>query len=106
MKNHSLSCFTWNIFDIIKDFFFPSKEDKLFGKLFVSGKGNLEFVFKKHPKHIIVYFDDECHPIPCNPCNPGVDDYLFWSISKHTKHYVLTINWDVESMRTIIWKVC
>lgn len=106
MKKHPLACFQWSILDLIVDFFFPRHEDKLFGKLFVSGRGQLEFSFKKKPGNVSIHFENECDPTPCNPCDPGVEDYLAWDLEKHRRHYVLNISWDVETARTIVWKVC
>ena len=93
-------------FKQIFDFFFPPVVHKVFGKLFVSGAGSSEFTFKNCPENVFVYFDDECHSMPCNPCDPGQEDNLDWNIIEHRHHFTLVIDWEVSSMRTICWKVC
>ncbi len=92
----------WNMFKKIFEFLFPPQENKLSGKLFVSGEGYLEFVFHHLPKDVSVVFDDECDP---NPCDPGQNDELDWNVVKHKHHDILVIKWKVSSMRTIKWQV-
>lgn len=106
MEHKSFSLYNWNIFRIMLEFFFPHIEHKESGKLFVSGDGALEFKLKHEPEHVFVYFDDDCDPVPCAPCDPGSEDYLDWRIV-HCKHrHVLIIEWSVNTMRKIAWKVC
>jgi len=105
-ESESLSSSNWNIFKIIFDYLFPPDEQRLYGKLVVSDKGTLEFIFKNHPHHVCAYFADKSHHVPCNPCDPGREDVLEWHLVKHKRHCILKINWNVTSMRTIIWKVC
>lgn len=104
-NNDKLDRPNWNPFKMILEYLFPH-ENKLFGKLFVSGEGALEFSFKHHPTNVFVTFDDECHFVPCSPCDPGQDDELEWYIVKHHHHHILVIKWEVSTMRTIYWKVC
>lgn len=103
--NTQLSPYSWSIFRRIMDFLFPHIEERIEGKLFVSGEGTLEFALKHQPDHVFVYFDDECDPIPCVPCQPGAEDTLSWRIIHHHKHHILLIEWKVNSMRKIVWKV-
>lgn len=90
----------WNTLTIIWGFFFPPSEEKVKGKLFVSGEGYLEFVFNYCPDNVCIYFDDDV-PVPCNP---GAEDSLDWIIEAGRK-YKLIIKWSVNGARTIIWKV-
>lgn len=101
-----LSRSSWDFFRKIFEFLFPPTLNTLFGKLFVSGKGALEFTFKNCPQDVYVYFDDECYSVPCTPCDPGQTDLLEWHIVEHKHHFTLCIEWEVESMRAIYWKVC
>jgi hypothetical protein len=104
--HNDISHSDWNIFHKIFEYLFSHEGHKLFGKLFVSGAGALEFSFKDYPKEVSVTFDDECHSVPCSPCDPGQDDKLEWHVVKHKHHHVLVIEWEVSAMRTIYWKVC
>ena len=105
MKNQQLSPYSWNIFKRIMDFLFPHVEHKVEGRLFVSGDGILEFKLNHQPDHVFVYFEDDCNPVPCVPCNPGADDQLNWRVLHHKKHHILLIEWKVNTMREIVWKV-
>jgi len=96
-----------NLLDLIVDFFFPViKKEKICGSLTVSNSGKSEFNFKKKFKHATVYFDDECHHIPCNPSDPNKEDHLQWKIIKYHNRRILIIEWNVECIRTIIWEIC
>lgn len=105
-KHNKITRQPFSIFQIIIEYLFPPEEHKLSGKLFVSGEGALEFKFNHHPKHVFITFDNDCHFVPCSPCDPGQDDDLEWYTVKHKHHHILVIKWNVSTMRTIYWKVC
>ncbi|HYD92181.1 MAG TPA: hypothetical protein VEA37_11930 [Flavobacterium sp.] len=85
------------------EFFFPSKR-KLYGKLFVSGCGSLEFKFKHCPDYVFVDFVDDKNEFPCDP--GGCEDIVDWQIVCCDSCCQLIIHWKVEGMRKIAWKVC
>lgn len=82
------------------------------GKLIVIGKDKVEIELKHlPPHHVIVKFDDNCAPNPCNPHHHH-HDQLCWEIVKTNHHhhvkkdrYILIIQWHVESCRVIKWEV-
>lgn len=106
MNKHEILHPSTGFFKQIIEFFFPPIVHQLHGKLIVSSFGVSEFTLKHCPKDVFVYFDDDCHIMPCAPCDPGQEDVLDWQIIHHKHHFTLIINWDVSSMRTICWKVC
>lgn len=103
MSNKQSSLSIWNFFQKIIDFIFPSVHKKISGKLFVSQIGSLEFELPCYPNHICVYFEDRQVEVPCDP---GSADWLNWRIIYVDSHYVLVIEWDVNSLREITWKIC
>lgn len=78
-------------------------------ELFVMGDGEVEIVLEFHPDDVEVYFK----PSDLAPCVPSTEDKVEWRLHRkfhhhqhqHHHHYVLVIKWDVESPRTIVWKV-
>jgi hypothetical protein len=85
--------------------FFPWNR-KSSEKLHVSGKGCLDFEFKTYPEDVRVRFTDEPIMFPCNPCDPGTEDTLYWKVHRSGNGYVLVIHWNVTGFRTIEWEVC
>ncbi len=84
--------------------FFPWRK-KTKGNLCVSGKGYSKFFFADYVQDVSVYFTDQGVPAPCNPCDPGREDDLYWKLKEREDCYILTIHWDVSSMRHIAWEV-
>ena len=99
----------WNIYKafILKliQLFFPWNR-RNGGKLHVSGKGSLVFNFQTYPQDAHVRFVDEPVIVPCNPCDPGKTDQLYWKVRREDNGFSLTIYWDVVGIRTIQWSVC
>lgn len=73
------------------------------GELIVSGKGELILNKQLPGRHCIsVDFLPEETP-PCQGHDKS--DYLHWAVISKKHSYYLKLDWDVSSIRTIIWTV-
>jgi hypothetical protein len=91
--------FFWKVFRF-------KKPDPQSGELIVIGKDSIDINLNDYPNKTFVDFIGNQIIIPCDICNK---DSLSWKINKIYKHnyntkYILTIYWDVSSVRKITWK--
>lgn len=70
------------------------------GELIVIASGNIEIKLKKKPSKTKVKFKDVIQV----PCNPGNNDNLSYKIIKKNNSHFLYIEWNVSSIRKIIWE--
>lgn len=70
------------------------------GSLLVSGKNSVEINLPEAPSFIKVYFDGSATTIPCNPQH---SDTLTYNLDLCC--LLLTISWDVDSVRTVVWEI-
>lgn len=88
------------------------------GELIVIGHDKVEIdLGDKHPKSVDVHFANGFITVPCNPHHHDDLRYSVHNRHHHHKHdaqhdhcnhedrYVLTIHWDVSSVRLIKWTV-
>lgn len=75
-------------------YFSPSQ----YGTLIVTGQDSIEIELVKKPKYVKVYFKDTCVVVPCNPQG---SDLLQYAVDCN----LLTVSWDVSSVREIAWEV-
>ncbi|HEY5268641.1 MAG TPA: hypothetical protein VII94_05990 [Candidatus Saccharimonadales bacterium] len=69
------------------------------GELIVTGTNNIQFQLSGKPIRVAIDFSDSNSIII--PCNPQSNDKLDWIINGN----ILTINWEVYSVREVTWKV-
>jgi hypothetical protein len=82
--------------------FFCEAHTSQSGEIVVSGQDSLEVILHKKPKCVKLYFKDDCNVTPCNPVH---FDSLTYSIEKNVCKYILKIDWNVASIRTIVWHI-
>lgn len=90
----------WCFLRKLLNFFFPIKEES--GEIFVAGKSSFSVNLVDHPEEIQVFFKDDCNLVPCNPSQ---DDLVWFFEDCGSCHHKLTIKWDVDGVRTIVWMV-
>ena len=70
------------------------------GSLLVSGKNNVEIQLSDVPRFIKVYFEGSALTVPCNPQHV---DFLNFNLDLCC--LTLVIEWDVDSVRTVVWEI-
>lgn len=90
----------FNLLEKLWNLLFPVEE--LGGETLVTGCDFFSVDLLKHPKNVKVFFAEECKHVPCNPAG----DSLIWYVEEFGPcHHRLTVKWNVDGMRTILWKV-
>ena len=69
------------------------------GDLIVTGTNSIQLQLSGKPIRIAIDFSDSNSVIV--PCNPQSNDILDWTLSGN----ILTINWQVYSIREVKWTV-
>ena len=89
------------------------------GELTVTEKGETAILLEGAPRLVIVHFEPDHDPVPCNPHHQH-DDHLSYEIKHededkrhhhdkvhhhHDRKFYLVIKWSVHDLRTIYWSV-
>lgn len=86
------------------------------GTLTVTDEGEVGIPLLGWPGEVVVYFQPDDDPVPCNPHHHHHHDHLEYrvirenDIGPHKKrgggrHYVLEIKWKVRTVRQIDWAI-
>ena len=94
---------------ILYTYLFPQKhlhQKSKSGKLIVCGRDFVIITLPHKPKHYDVSFNKNfCHDNVGIPCNPVIEDQLYYSLYKADCGYELIIEWEVSSCKEIEWTI-